>query len=309
MIALGGLLPAILVNRGAPTEVTQRATSTLVYERLPHHLYPPGFLPGTILRHWILLGLWVVFGLFSLWHQKGRRFQLFVCGSLAVSLCGFVITFLTPNHSAFQASILRFYWFRLFDVMVAIGAGVGICHFTLWLLPRRPWLGVWMIMLLAGLGYHFYERIQAITNGIPVQFKLAEKKSEAKAALENWKRLGLWVRQHAPADATFITPSRCQTFIWYAHRGEVASWKNVPQDAVSVVEWRRRMEKLHGTLRYHELKKKLHEKSPRELRELGQELGAEYMVYYSKPWIDLPKVYPKETSGARNDHFVIYSLK
>src|SRR5690606_37270496 len=32
-----------------------------------------------------------------------------------------------------------------------------------------------------------------------------------------------------------------QTFKWYAQRPEVVTWKDVPQDAESVIEWSRRL--------------------------------------------------------------------
>ena len=44
----------------------------------------------------------------------------------------------------------------------------------------------------------------------------------------------------------FVTPVEQQTFKWHAQRAEVACWKDMPQDAEGVVEWRRRVSELRG---------------------------------------------------------------
>ena len=48
------------------------------------------------------------------------------------------------------------------------------------------------------------------------------------------------------ADALFLTPRMSQTFRWYASRGEVVNWKDIPQDAKGIVEWWRRLGEIWG---------------------------------------------------------------
>ena len=42
-----------------------------------------------------------------------------------------------------------------------------------------------------------------------------------------------------------MTPRDQQTFKWYSGRTEVANWKDMPQDARSVIVWRRRLEAMY----------------------------------------------------------------
>ena len=61
----------------------------------------------------------------------------------------------------------------------------------------------------------------------------------------DWTAACAWIGQNTPADALFITPREQQTFKWYAGRAEVANWKDVPQDARGLIEWKRRLSELY----------------------------------------------------------------
>ena len=93
-----------------------------------------------------------------------------------------------------------------------------------------------------------------------------------------WRAACDWVAQpqNIPPDAVFLTPRMSQTFRWYAHRAEVATWKEIPQDAASIVEWWRRILDMHSTGNewpeerwYHSLA----DLGPQRLRELGASTG------------------------------------
>ena len=301
LIAAGGVLPAALLNVGIDREIVHEAAKTHVYERLPHHLYPPGFLDGKVVGHLPLLGAWLFLGLLSCMNRDGRRFQLYVLGSGLITVLGLLIYQFNVDHSTLQASLLRFYWYRLFDVMVAIGMGMGvivIANFS----PTRFWRGVWSTPFVILMFVHFVDRWEDITRPAPIQFKLGGKsREELRASFADWLEMCQWIRENTPPDALFLTPTKTQTFLWYAHRGEVASWKNVPQDAKAIVEWRNRMLKLHGTMRSWELGKNLKRLSAEELRQLAKEFEIDYLVYYAEHSFDLPVVH-------RNEHFVLYAF-
>ena len=66
----------------------------------------------------------------------------------------------------------------------------------------------------------------------------------------DWQEACLWASddRNMPPTARFITPRMAQTFKWYAHRAEVATWKDMPQDAKELVQWRTRIQDLfHDT--------------------------------------------------------------
>ena len=61
LIALPGLLPAMLMNRGADPATVRRAAEIYVFERFPHHLNPANFwADGFVLPFLLLVGLWLL---------------------------------------------------------------------------------------------------------------------------------------------------------------------------------------------------------------------------------------------------------
>ena len=73
----------------------------------------------------------------------------------------------------------------------------------------------------------------------------------------------------------------CATFHWDTGRNEVASWKNVPQDAVDLVAWWQRMQDLYATDEpppSPRSRESLAELGSDRLRQLGAKYHAEYMI-------------------------------
>src|SRR5262249_36688409 len=71
--------------------------------------------------------------------------------------------------------------------------------------------------------------------------------ADKSAAMSDWRDVGRWVMSKTPHDAVFLTPLRFSTFKWYAGRGEVATWKDMPQDAASINQWMARLNEIYGT--------------------------------------------------------------
>ncbi len=297
LLALGGMIPALMVNRGADSETSLEAIGILVYNRIPHHLYPPGFLPGKVTGHLPLIGAWLILGFISWRDRNARRFQLFVLGTAVLTLIGLAITFLTREHSPIQAKLLRFYLFRLFDVMVALGVGAGVIFIASLLWESRQKLTLWLTLWIGAVGFHFYDHWPTTSRSVPIQFKLGKTQEEFHA----WRSLCEWIGENTPKDALFLTPTKSQTFVWYAHRGEVVSWKNVPQDAKSLVEWQNRMLAIHGTMNSQKLSMHFSEETIKKLKDIAKRYGARYLIYFAGKKVSLPVV-------KRNEHFVLYSI-
>ncbi|MBQ6826716.1 MAG: hypothetical protein IJO46_01775, partial [Thermoguttaceae bacterium] len=64
---------------------------------------------------------------------------------------------------------------------------------------------------------------------------------------EGWLDVCRWARDNTSPDAVFLVPRGCDSFKWEARRAEVGSWKEIPQDANSIVRWFRDMERLYAT--------------------------------------------------------------
>ena len=60
---------------------------------------------------------------------------------------------------------------------------------------------------------------------------------------DEWRDACLWVAESEsiPEDARFLTPRMNASFKWYAHRPNVGVWKEMPQDAESIVDWYERV--------------------------------------------------------------------
>jgi hypothetical protein len=65
-------------------------------------------------------------------------------------------------------------------------------------------------------------------------------RSDSKVDAPAWRNVCDWVAANTPADACFLTPRGAASFTWWTGRREVVGWKNSPQDARSLVEWRKR---------------------------------------------------------------------
>jgi hypothetical protein len=62
----------------------------------------------------------------------------------------------------------------------------------------------------------------------------------------HWINACRWIAdpKNTPQTATFWIPREGTTFKWHAHRSDIGTWKNVPQDAEGIVRWQQMMHDL-----------------------------------------------------------------
>lgn len=140
LISLLGLAPVLLLDYGTPKDVVREAHQIYVFKRIYHHLVPY-MLPWTFLARFGLLSLtWALFCRFdSTLNRRRSRFNLFVWGTLILSLVGLAVAYGLRDNRELSAELLRFYWFRLSDVAVPMGVALGGLRALLQLLKtRRP---------------------------------------------------------------------------------------------------------------------------------------------------------------------------
>jgi uncharacterized protein DUF6798 len=300
LLALPGLLPALALTWHADPQTVREASRIYVYERLNHHLLPQQFPPLFIARHLLLVAALVVLVQFAPSDQRFARLRRFVAAAVGVAAIGMVIGMLAPWQPDLAAGLLRFYWFRLSDVMVPLGMALtagAILLRTQASMPRWHVVGLVLALVVAGvdLGRTIWWR-QSYP-GPPADVGIAN--------LEAWQEMCRWAATETPPDAVFLTPRLAQTFRWYAGRGEVVSRKDIPQDALGIVEWWRRMQRIHraeaGTPNAH-WRESLAELGSAQLRALGREFGADYAITAADPPLNLERV------GPRNPSFAIYRL-
>ncbi|MDO4586690.1 MAG: hypothetical protein Q4C95_05250 [Planctomycetia bacterium] len=58
---------------------------------------------------------------------------------------------------------------------------------------------------------------------------------------EGWMDVCRWVHQKTDPNAVFLVPRSCESFKWNANRAEIGNWKEIPQDASSIVQWFQQM--------------------------------------------------------------------
>ena len=173
-------------------------------------------------------------------------------------------------------------------------------HPRLRLLFSSPWLA----LLLLVAAYHISDRtLDRISPPLPRSHKIGDMED-----YEAWRAACAWVvgSGQIPPGAHFITPRMSATFKWFTGRCEVATWKDLPQDAKDLAEWWNRQQELYGTgcppprARWYAL---LAELTPERLRQLGAKYEAPYAIAERNgPPLKLPLLYA-------NDHYAIYRLR
>jgi len=143
---------------------------------------------------------------------------------------------------AIAASLLRFYWFRLADVAVPLGVAITSVSTVCWHSQRWPRLARAALAALALLAV--YNLVwYGCKRAVPQQ-----PRADKWVRYADWRDVCDWIA-HAgviPPKARFLTPRGAQTFKWYTGRAEVVTWKEIPQDATSILAWRRRLEDIYG---------------------------------------------------------------
>jgi hypothetical protein len=331
VLSLPGLLPCVLLNRGTDPAIIAEGNVIYVYQRLKHHLVLHSFQPSKIYQAWwgstyiarhalLMLGLVGLTGIVTqvrpLW-----RVTLFAWGCIVLVICGAVIDLISTAIPREQsAAVLRFYWFRMSDAMVPVGVALAITWWIAVGIQGPRWRAIAMGLAILASGFNLAEivaqrtRLQVLEGDVQSSLReIAETKGafNPRERLLNWQACCRWIREHTEEDAVFITTKGLpQTFLWYAERAEVASWKNAPQDAQGLVDWMRRIEDIHYDVEF--LQPPSIDKSllpEKRWPAVGAKYGARYLVGKIKkgqPPLGLERVYPN--ADFDNSSFAVYRL-
>jgi Domain of unknown function (DUF6798) len=211
-----------------------------VFERLPHHLVIHAFEPNFILRHLALLAAWLLLCYWTRGDAASTRLRRFVLATIVIAIAGALIDLATMQHPELAARLLRYYWYRLSDVMLPVGTALAIAVLLVKLQTSRPMAGQWllvaaMLAAIANIGDIFYQRSQDLCP--PADLNIAN--------VDDWRRACNWIATYTRPEDRFLTPFRQQTFKWYAGRSEVVTYKDMPQDAPGIVDWFQRRQDLY----------------------------------------------------------------
>ncbi len=327
-IALPGLLPPLLMNRGADRSVAAQAEQIYVYERFPHHLDPVKMWnDGFVVPYVCMAAVWLLLWKTASDSQAARRLRGFTAAAFVFALIGTGFGVLGVWQRTAAAWWLHFYWFRLADVALPMGLSL---FWVRWIIQRKMRFS--LVLTVAMAVFHaadcavlrlfadppFIERqvdgvawraafLWATDQPLRPLFPRQPRADKLRDYLQ-WRDVCRWIAdpRHTPPDARFLVPRVAYTFKWYAARGEVANWKESPQDAVGLVQWWQRIQDIYATGKSPPDEKyygSLAEAGAARLRAVAEKYQADYLVtQVSMPPLPLTAVY-------KNDAYVVYRFR
>lgn len=316
MLALPGLIPALLLNSSATNADAALANDIYVYKRLPHHLVFTSFDTVRVCCGAGLLVGWLAWFTWrnraAVYTQSWKRWDYLVFGSILIAAVGMVLSALmAPSQSG--AGIIRYYWFRSFDVFVPAVIATGVAT-----LPQlRVSLQVAIVLgVCTFMGMEQRERWRdgrslAAQQSMPQSLR-TDPEARRKVTFRIWRDWVLacrWIKENTSDDAVVLTPRRQQTFKWHAHRAEVVNWKDIPQDANGLLEWNRRMEFVYSDPVIH----KGLEANAEHVNEIAKSYPFDYVIAtHFVPTGDLGwvRVYPEPDASPRSRYsfYVVYQV-
>jgi len=278
VLAAAAVVPALGLSADADTAQRALATSTYVVERLPHHLLVRTFAEGLTARHILAVLLWWMLLPLGNGSPASRRVAAFTAVAVGIALVGCVVSLFEGIAPATALGLLRFYWFRLADGLVPLGLSLAAASALRAGQPfavrySRP-LASCVVAGLLLVDLAFESRHWPLPGRVGLV-----PRADSKVLPADWRAICEWVRDHSPADACFLTPRGASSFHWYTGRREVVCWKNVPQDAVSILAWRQRMIdcfSLDGTLK--SLVSSTADLGENRLRAAARKYGADHII-------------------------------
>ena len=229
LCALPGLVPAVSLLLTADPAEAAAATRIQVIERLPHHLNPRAFARADHRLFALLLLLLMVLSP-TIRSREWTFWRRTVVASLAIAAVGLLAAAGPGELTALPAAglrltVLKFYLFRLADVLVPFTVAV--------LLARRLPPGGWRRWAIVAA---------TIAASLVVPGVNREAGRLPPDRQQRWLDVCEWVRRETDPHAVFQTYGQAAAFKWHAQRPEYLNFKDMPQDAASLVEWQRRRE-------------------------------------------------------------------
>ncbi len=319
ILALPGLLPALALDRGATPEEAAEAARIYVFERLPHHLAPLGQPASDLAARSVRFGVVVTaLAALAVWLARAgdarpgewrpdalRRVMRFALVALVGNCIGLSINLFLAGAPLRAAALLRYYWFRQADTILPAAVALALVCVAIELrrhAPRAAQLATAVVVLACAA--HLM-RITAERWRTPFPPGIARMHDPVA-----WVAACEWIRGHAPPRAVCLIPRHAQSFNWYASRADVVNWKDIPQDAKSVIQWFARIEDVFPAVGIEGETYIL--SSPEQwgavrALQVAHKYGADYIVARSEPPLGLREVFAA-TSDPLRPGYSVYAV-
>jgi len=285
-VAWLGIVPALAAVRGATPQEAFAANLIQVFYRLPHHLDPMTFKPTACAGYAVLSVVLVVLTRVASADSEQRLASLnrFVVAAGIIAMAGIVIGY-GPRPAdrmplyELRMSLLKFYPFRLFDLMLPVLAAITAARLISTrrllsvLLSRRVRFGLPLAGFLVALG---------LSAGRGSLNRLPERQRAG------WLDVCAWVRENSPPGSLFVTPNEGYAFKWFAERPEYVALKDCPQDARPLIEWNERLRFIRKWGRTHFAGGGY---SAEAMRLLHEHTQANFLIAGPRDRMDAPEVY------------------
>ena len=313
-ISLLGLLPAVWLTLGVSPKESLIGAKIYTYQRISHHLLPSNFMMQWYIRHGVLV-IGMLAGFIFAKPRSRAAFnivQWFAIGCASIAVCGLMIGALPAVAPDLSAKLLRYYWFRLTDAIVPLAFGITVAQLLLEHTNARRLVGLGCLIIATGLV--MASAYQRASLAVPpsashrlLGYDVGASVEQQRQTFQDWIAVCQWARHATPEDELFLTPRHQQTFKWYAHRAEVVNWKDVPQDASSLITWKRRFDKVFPSRNYGRSRTPIRYDMLRSYRD---EYGVRFMIVDQRirrgAALPLVKVYP--IGKEANATYAVYEL-
>jgi len=275
-----------------------RAWEIYVLFRLPRHLYPAAWQGLTWI--WLLgLSILLIIVLLRVVHEKKIKFLLIylLC---SVGLFGIGLIF----YSLGLISWLRFYWFRLADVMIPFLLPILLLSFlsTGWLdqkmekFRRKPKffsnenpnrsLSVLILILTVFISL----------GNFATTFREYQKQEQA---MSSERTVFAWIAGNTPKEAVFLVDPTLADFYLTAQRSMFCSLKHLPSYEDEILEWHDRLSLCNGGKEFNqsgatvagELQDNFYQLSLTQIKMIARQYAVSYYLGNEERQLNLPLIY------------------
>jgi hypothetical protein len=136
------------------------------------------------------------------------------------------------------------------DANVAWAITLLVCLGLIYAVKNIPTLRCALFRLLFLIAIVFYAPLTILPNYVNLRIHTGQCRTDTvgpngKPAAKEWQDMCQWIKENTKPTDKFWIPRDGHTFKWYAQRSDIGTWKNIPQDADSIVKWRQSMRDLY----------------------------------------------------------------